>query len=224
MIHFHGTPITPRDQLMNMAGENFCVSAARPDDLSVCLSIGQMILFDNGAFSMKTRGEEVFWGDYYRWLAPNLAPPHLAVIPDVIDGSVEHQRELVQQWPREFGHWGMPVWHLALPIDYLLELCDKFPKVCFGSSGAYWQVGSAAWAARMDEAFNAMHRTGRLNWIHGLRMLGQTTGGWPLASADSTNVARNFKPGCAKCMAKRINAQNPTIWYTPRPLQEGLLI
>ena len=91
---------------------------------------------------------------------------------------------------------------------------DEF---CLGSSEAYWQVGSSAWSARMDETFNALHRTFgvRLPWTHGLRMLAQGTKQWPLSSADSVNVALHHaeQVECAGCMAKRINRQNPpTTW------------
>lgn len=225
MIHYHGTPITPRAQLLRMSGRHFCVSYAHPADLKTCLQIGQSIMLDNGAFSMFTKGKKTNWTDYYRWLAPNLAPPHWAVIPDVIDGGVQEQRELVQQWPSEFGHLGAPVWHLGLSTEWLLELCDRFPKVCFGSAGEYWNVGSPKWCGRMDEAFNLLHRTGRITWIHGLRMLGQLDGGWPLASADSTNVAQNFKirTGCAECMANRVDSTQPALWWEPRAEQAKLL-
>jgi len=225
MIHYHGTPITPAAQIARMAGRHFCVSFARPDNLAHCLRIGQSLMFDNGAFSVFTRGEKPDWPAYYRWLAPLLAPPHWAVIPDVIDGDADAQSALIQQWPREYGHLGVPVWHLALSIDWLLELCDRFPRVCFGSSGAFWKIGAPGWRQRMDEAFNALHRTQRFNtWIHGLRMLGQTDGGWPLASADSTNVAQNHaRTGCAECLANRVDSQNPRLWWNPRDTQLELI-
>ena len=110
-LHYHGTPITPAAQLARMAGEHFCVSFARPDNADVCEAIGQSVLWDNGAFSAYTRGVEVDWADYYKWLEPRLYHPHRAVIPDVIDGDVEQQREQIQEWPmpRELS-W--PVWHL----------------------------------------------------------------------------------------------------------------
>lgn len=210
MIHYHGTPITPQEQLLRMAGRHFCVSYARPDNVKTCLEIGQSVMFDNGAFSAYTRGANFDEPGYYAWLEDKLAHPHWAVVPDVIDGSVEQQRELAGRWP--FSRFlAAPVWHLGLPIDYLLELCDWWPRVCFGSSGAYWKVGAPEWRARMDEAFDALARTGRAPWIHGLRMLSQTEGGWPLASADSTNVGRNFKRdgGCAECKAAQIDARQP---------------
>lgn len=223
MIHYHGTPITPNEQLARMAGRHFCIPFPRPDNLATCLRIGQSLMFDNGAYSAFTRGEKLDTVAYYRWLSEILAPPHWCVIPDVIDADVAQQRAMIQQWPAEYGHLGAPVWHLALPIDWLLELCDRFPRVCLGSSGAFWNVGSSAWAGRMDEAFNALHKSGRLTWIHGLRMLGQVDGGWPLASADSTNVAQNYnRAGCANCLAHRLDMQNPALWWRPRPLQMEL--
>lgn len=224
-MHYHGTPISPREQLLRMAGRNFCVSKARPDDLKPCLLIAQSIMFDNGAFSAKTRGEELDEPALYAWLEPMLAPPHWAVVPDVIDGSVEQQRELALRWPfrRDLG---APVWHLGLPIDYLLELCEAWPRVCLGSAGEFWEIGTPRWCARMDEAFNALVRRHRvLPWIHGLRMLGQTDGGWPLASADSTNVGQNFKRdgGCAECKAAKLDAQQPAPSWSPRMVQGPLL-
>jgi hypothetical protein len=56
LIHYHGTPITPRAQLERMGGRCFCVSFADPRDTAVCLRIGQSVMFDNGAFSAFTKG------------------------------------------------------------------------------------------------------------------------------------------------------------------------
>lgn len=205
-IHFHGTPITPRAQLERMAGEHFCVSFARPDDAESCLKIGQSVLWDNGAFSLYTRGEPLDVAALYAWLESRLHHPHRAVVPDVIGGGVAEQRKLAASWPfpRDLG-W--PVWHLDKPLDYLSELADGWPGLCLGSAGPYWQVGSVLWAQRMDEAFEHLSRRGRLPWVHGLRMLGQVGGRWPLASADSTNVAQNWQRdgGCARCKALSID-------------------
>jgi hypothetical protein len=214
VIHYHGTPITPREQLLRMAGRHFCVSFARPDDLACCVQIGQSVMFDNGAFSAFTRGEPFNEKGYLAWLDPVLEHPHWAIIPDVIDGTVEQQRDMVARWPH--GTFGAPVWHLGLSLDYLLELADAWPRICFGSTARYWDVGGDAWCARMDEAFNALEkRHRRLPWVHGLRMLGQVGECWPLASADSTNVAQNFKrnTGCAECNAETIDRiQCPAKW------------
>lgn len=60
-LHYHGTPITPRSQLLKMSGRNFCVSFVEPRDLGVCLDIGQSVMLDNGAFSAFTRGVKPDW-------------------------------------------------------------------------------------------------------------------------------------------------------------------
>lgn len=217
--------MTPRAQLMTMKGRNFCVSYFEPRDADVCLQLGQSVMWDNGAFSVKTRGLEFDRDGFYAWVEPKLAHPHWAVVPDVIDGTVDEQRAMVKTWPFRKS-LGLPVWHLGLPINYLLELCDQWERVCFGSTAQYWDIGSSDWCRRMDEAFNALARTfgAQLPWVHGLRMLGQSSGPWPLASADSVNVARNFKDygKCPDCVAMRIDSTNPPRQWTERPLQEQL--
>lgn len=208
-----------------MGGKHFCVSYARPDSLARCKRLAQSLMLDNGAFSCKTLGKEFDLPGFYAWAEEHLAHPHWAVVPDVIDGTEQQQRDMVKTWPfrREFG---IPVWHLGMPIPYLLELCDTWGRVCFGSAGEYWQIGTGKWAHRMDEAFNALVRTfgQHLPWVHGLRMLGQSDGPWPLASADSTNVALHHSEGviCAGCMAKRIDSTNPPSRWNARQLQETL--
>lgn len=217
MIHYHGTPLTPKAALLEMSGRHFCVSYARPDDLEDCLRIGQSVMLDNGAFSAFTRGQKLDVDGYYDWLDEHLAHPHWAVIPDVIDGDEQAQRELIATWrfPKELS---APVWHLGLSIDWLLELASEWPRICLGSSGDYWQVGSQAWCGRMDEAYEAMtSRFRHLPWVHGMRMLGQADGRWPLASADSTNVARNYKRNneAPDAMAARIDRLQPVRrWQT----------
>jgi hypothetical protein len=205
-----------------MVGRHFCISFAHPRDLTTCLQIGQSVMMDNGAFSAFTKGIPFDEAGYYAWLEPVLGHPHWAVIPDVIGGDEEQQRLMVKRWP--FKKLGLPVWHLALSIDYLLELCDQWPRVCFGSSAEYWNVGSPKWCGRMDEAFNALaKRYAKLPWIHGLRMLGQTDR-WPLASADSTNVAQNFwKSGCAECKASGIDGTQPPATWEQSPIQQAML-
>lgn len=207
-VHYHGTPITPAAQLARMAGEHFCVSFYRPDNADVCEAIGQSVLWDNGAFSHWTRGGAVDEPSLYAWLEPRLYHPHRAVVLDVIDEPVEVQRASLERWPfpRELS-W--PVWHLDKPLDYLAELSDGWPAVCLGSAGDYAEIGTTAWTRKMDDAFGFLARRGRLPWLHGLRMLGQVKG-WPLASADSTNVAQNFlrDTGCAYCKARQLNGMN----------------
>lgn len=224
-IHYHGTPITPRSEMLRMAGKNFCVSFAAPGDADWCLMHGQSVMWDSGAYSARTREATVDWGKYYEWLGPRLGHPHWAVIPDLIDGSVDDQRRLVSEWP--FDSWlGAPVWHMGLSVEYLIELAAEWPRICFGSSQQYWQVGSDLWCRRADEAFNALVKRGPLPWVHMLRGLALCGDRWPFASADSVNVARNFKnigsETCPERMARRIDAvQNPIKW-SRRAEQRGL--
>jgi hypothetical protein len=222
VIHYHGTPITPREQLLRMVGRNFCISMAAPADLKTCLQIGQSLMFDSGAFSAFTRGVKVDWDDYFAWLEPMLEHPHWAVMPDVIGGDHLQQDELLRQWPFR-KEMGAPVWHLNLPLGWLLQLAELYPRICIGSSGEYWEVGRPKWCGRMDQAFNLLAINGLKPWVHGLRMLGQIDGGWPLASADSTNVAQNHnRHGCANCMAEVIDAQQPVLKWKTRAEQENL--
>jgi len=226
MIHYHGTPITPRAQLLQMAGRHFCVSYFKPQDLKTCLTIGQSVMLDNGAYSSYTKKVPMDAAGYYRWLEPVLAPPHWGVVPDAIGGSIEEQHYYLARFPAHtFGYKNISaVWHLHLPFSHLFFLVNAYPKVCLGSSGAYWKVGSAQWCARMDETFNALVKHfGKVPYLHGMRMLGQHSGDWPLASADSTNVARNFKrnTGNAEHMAAGIDAKQPAQNWTKKQLQKG---
>ncbi len=222
MIHYHGTPLTPRSEMLKMAGKHFCVSFARPDDADWCLSNGQSVMYDCGSFSVFTRGEQFDEDGYLKWLEPRLCHPHWAVVTDMIGGTEEQQREMIARWPFP-RHLSAPVWHMGLSIDWLLELSGDWPRICFGSSAAYWQVGSAAWERRCDAAWNALETRGLRPWVHMLRGLALSGDRWPFASADSTNVARNFKnePVCPERMARRIDSiQTPPRWHMRAEQQE----
>ena len=224
MIHYHGTPLTPRSELMTMAGEHFCVSFWTPTDINVCMSIGQSVMLDNGAFSAFTNKIPFDKKGFTKWVEQYLGHPHWAVIPDVIDGPIEDQRAMRKEWPHP-KELSAPVWHMGLPVDYLLELADEYPKVCIGSTAQYWQIKSPAWCARMDEAFNALCKRKHLPWIHGLRMLDLGGSEYPLASADSVNVARNYKDTKTPptLMATKINSRNTPITWQERATQCSLL-
>lgn len=224
MIHYHGTPLTPRRELLKMAGKHFCVSFAHGNDADWCLAHGQSVMWDNGAFSLFTQGRAVDWPKFYAWVEPRLGHPHWAVIPDVIDGGEAENDALLQQWPHP-RPLSAPVWHMHEPIRRLLRLADEWPRVCFGSSGAYWQVGSATWERRADEAFNALAaRHSTLPWVHMLRGLSLCGDRWPFASADSVNVARNFKDTntCPERMARVIDGRQCPIRWDGRAVQADI--
>ena len=216
MIHYHGTPLTPRSELLKLAGKHFCVSYADYRDSGFCLSSAQSIMWDNGAFTYHTQGVKPDWSEYYNWLESRLGHPHWAVIPDVIDGTADGNTALIKQWPHEFDCAAV-VWHLHEPLEHLGTLLDfGAAKICFGSSRQFWQIGSDRWERRMDEAFNWLHKRGSLPWVHMLRGLALSGDRWPFASADSVNVARNYKDTniCPERMARRIDAvQCPITWH-----------
>lgn len=223
MIHYHGTPLTPRSELLKMAGKHFCVSFAHPSDADWCMTHGQSVMWDNGAFSAFTRGAKFDPAAYAAWVESRLGHPHWAVVPDVIDGDEVAQREMIAAWPhpRELS---APVWHMGLSLDWLSELASEWPRICFGSTAQYWQVGSASWERRCDAAWNVLERRGLRPWVHMLRGLALAGDRWPFASADSVNVARNFKDSstCPERMARRIDAVQCPIKWTMRAEQECL--
>lgn len=224
MIHYHGLPLTPRIELQRLAGKCFCVSFANPNDADWALAYGQSVMWDNGAFSAFTQGKPLDPLAFAKWVEPRLGHPHWAVIPDVIGGSVDEQRELIAGWPHD-RQFSAPVWHLDEPISWLMELIAEWPKVCFGSAGAYWQVGSEAWERRADEAWNAIAKSGCSPWVHMLRGMDLAGDRWPFASVDSANVARNFKTRgvCPERMARNIDARQSPIKWLQRAQQLALL-
>ena len=169
MIHYHGTPITPRTVLHSLAGRCFCVSHASPTDAKCCHEIGQSVMLDNGAFSAWRSGRSVDWNGYYEWCAKWLDyRTTWAVIPDVIDGDGPDNDALLAQWPH--GTRGAPVWHMHEPIRRLRRLAEIWPRICIGSSGEYATVGDARWHGRMVLAMNELCGDGPAQvWLHMLR-------------------------------------------------------
>ena len=229
MIHYHGTPLTPRSSLIKMAGKHFCVSFARPDDAEWCLANGQSVMLDNGAFSTRNKPPAPTTKDFAEWVEPYLGHPHWAVVPDVIGGDENAQREAAKGWPHR-KELSAPVWHMGLSINWLLELADQWPRICFGSSHHFWQVGSEAWARQADLAFNEMTKRGLAPWVHMLRGLSLAGDIWPFASADSCNVALNFKGDsrtdkaavCPERMARNIDARQCPVRWAIKPTQTNL--
>ena len=212
MIHYHGTPISKRNpHLEKLMGKHFCVSYAFPHDQYWCIENAQSIMWDNGAFTTYTKGKDFNVEGYMDWLNDKLYAANWAVVPDVIGGSVEEQENLAGKW-RYPDHLSCYVWHMDLPLTYLEKLLDNYPKVAFGSSGEYWNVGSDSWSRRADKAFEVVEKVGNRNWIHMMRGLRLSGKRWPFASADSTNIARNHNGSkrsprkCTKEMADRIDS------------------
>lgn len=196
MIHYHGTPITPNSALYQLAGRNFCVSFARPDQVKQCHEIGQSVMLDNGAFSAWRRGLAVDWVAYQAWCRKWLVSHTTwCVIPDVIEGSEEDNNRMLTEWFAAMGDFkqAAPVWHVHESWDRLERLLNGFERVCFGSSGEYAVLGTHKWHARISDAFDIVCRgSGKPRaWIHMLRGMAMTRQDYPFASVDSTDIARN---------------------------------
>jgi hypothetical protein len=215
-IHYHGTPISPRRVLYELAGRSFCASFAAPDDVAVCHQIGQSVMLDNGAFSAWRAGKPTDWPGYYRWCEQWLdCWTTWAVIPDVIGGGPEENDKLLLQWPH--AERGAPVWHTDEPLDRLARLCDDWQRVCIGSSAQH-PPGTTAWHRVMDKAMNRVCGNGRAPcWIHMLRGMAVAGCGYPFASVDSTDIGRNHHlphRDAAKMAARWDAVQAPGTWAT----------
>jgi hypothetical protein len=199
VIHYHGTPLGGKREDVGkfFAGRHALIPWQRPEDLGVCLEVCQTVIADNSAFSAWKSGKPIAdWGPYYDWIRSFCRHPAFrwAIIPDVIDGNESANNVLLNQWPRDLKNYGVPVWHLHESLDRLKFLADCYPVVCLGSSGQWATVGTRGWHARMGEAMSAICDAGGLPCckLHGLRMLDPAIfHSYPLASADSTNVAQN---------------------------------
>ena len=207
----HGTPITPKHLLQQMRGASFCVSYFAPaqlEDVIPLLGPDSVLLLDNGAFSAWRKGltlDEAYWDGYWSWAKAILdrVPQAVAVIPDVIGGTVEENIRHYHECPETMWDYQdrlMIVWHLNEPLSYLRWMLESgFGNIAFGSAGEFSSVGTAAWDARIDEAFalideltlDLAHGIARPR-VHMMRGLGQMRRGrHPFTTADSTNIARN---------------------------------
>lgn len=200
MIHYHGTPIggARRDVARFLLGRHALVSFYRPDDLPAVMDCCQSFVLDNGAFSHWKAGRgEIDFRAYQEWVESVCHHPAYdwCLIPDIIDGSEEQNRQLVLKWMEtESRTHGVPVWHLHDSLDYLDWLVSQFSRVALGSSGQWSIPGTIAWWQRMSDAMQVTcDGSGRPRTkLHGLRMLNPDVfTRLPLASADSTNAAVN---------------------------------
>jgi hypothetical protein len=223
MLHYHGTPITPAAVLYSLAGNCFCVSHMRPDQVRQVHEIGQSVLLDNGAYSKWKSKKSVDWPAYYEWADLWLSyPTTWAIIPDEIEGGSQEQDALIREWPH--GERGAPVWHMDESLERLWRLADEWPRVCIGANGEYAKILSAPFCRRMDAAWNGIaNRHQRTPWLHMLRGMQLARREWPFASVDSTDVAQNHnRPrNVARVMADRWNAANgPSSWRGREAFQD----
>lgn len=191
MIHYHGTPITPRAVLESMCPNNFCVSFAEPRDADWCLKNGQSVMFDNGAYSAFTLGKPVNWPDYYDWLADKIFHPHWAVVPDIIGGTADENAGMERGWPYP-KELSAVVYHFGEPLDRLRSMIDDWPRIAIAGSVGTYPPGSDAWVREIDLIWDAITGTGCRPWVHMMRAHAEASvGRWPFASADSASWARH---------------------------------
>ena len=199
MIHYHGTPIggSRQDVARFLVKRHALVPYPRQDDMGVVADTCQSFCLDNGAFSVWKRGEVLDVDGYMSWVDLWCKHPGFdwALIPDVIDGTLQDNDTLIARWvDAGLQTYGTPVWHLHEPIDRLLNLCNGWRTVALGSSGVWSSPGSKDWWARMKEVMSAVCDVeGRPpSKLHGLRMLNPSIfTRLPLSSADSTNAGMN---------------------------------
>jgi len=197
MIHYHGGPITPETcALRAWSGRHAFISWANHDQIDMAASVCQSFALDNGAFTVWKKGDGApHWPDYYTWAEDWRLHPACdwAVIPDVIGGTEAENDALVAEWP--LGLFGVPVWHLNESIDRLVRLAADWPRIALGSAAEFDASRPSAAVRRLRLALAEISdSTGRpLVKLHGLRMLNPAIFTQvPLASAASTNIARNI--------------------------------
>jgi hypothetical protein len=197
MIYFYGGPITPASVAFKvLAGRHAFVSYADYRQVGLVAKVCQSFALDNGAFSLWRAKLPTDWPGFYRWVGDWRRHPgfDFAVVPDVIEGSEEDNDALANEWPFPRHEAGV-VWHTNESIDRLVRLAHEWPRVCIGSSGEHDVSRPAAFLAHTKAALAAIcDAEGRpVCKLHGLRMLNpKIFSELPLASADSTNVARNI--------------------------------
>jgi hypothetical protein len=195
VIHYHGGPIAPDICAYRVWHRRHAfVSFASPRQIKLAASVSQSFAVDNGAYTLWKAGKPTDWPAYYEWCDKWLWHPACdwAVIPDVIEGTEAENDALLGQWP--FGHRGVPVWHLNESPARLERLAGDWPRVALGSSQE-WDVSvPSRCVERLRDVLPVICRRGQPTVkLHGLRMLShRIITAVPLASADSTTVARNI--------------------------------
>ena len=179
----------------SFAGKHAMVSFAHPEQIELAAEICQSVVLDNGAFSAWKAGQPFDFEGYHDWAAKWVLHPAVdwCVIPDVIDGSEAQNDALLRDWKLPVAV-SVPVYHMHESLERLERLAAEYPRVALGSSGEFAMVGTEEWWLRIADMMDVVcDSEGRPRVkLHGLRMLDPGVfSKLPLASADSTNVARN---------------------------------
>lgn len=167
MIHYHGTPITPRSVAIEMLRRRHgLVSYAHPEQMGIVAEVCQSFVLDNGAFTYWKQGGSINVELYANWVKKWWKHPgfDFCLIPDVIGGTEAENEAMFASWfsvrmPLRDSRC-VPVWHMHESIDRLKRLCRELPRVALGSSGQWATPGTADWWDRMGEAMDSIPRAG----------------------------------------------------------------
>jgi len=237
MIHYHGGPLAcPNEQVARILhGKHACVSYAVRSQLPIVQEFCQSWMLDNGAYSFWNSGKSVNWEKYYQFIE-DLKDPSLDfwIIPDVIGGTEQQNNDLIRNCPLRGG---TPVWHFDESLEKLSWLAEEFPRICIGTTEGLNPNTEKYWE-RMNQAMDCLCVDGKISIkVHGLRCLNpEIFTKVPLASADSTMVARNmtipkwesvaFKPNSlitrAVVLMDRIESFNAPKTWSGGPVQLSL--
>lgn len=200
MIHYHGGPITPDTcAIKAWKSRHAFISFAHSKQINLASEICQSFALDNGAFTFWKTGKDINWTSYYDFIAKWKNHPRFdfAIIPDVIDGGEQANDDLLECWPHSMS--GVPVWHMNESDERFVRLCNQYPRVAIGSCGEYDVKNPRKALMKLRDIIR--HVVDEYGYpickLHGLRMLNKSIFQYiPLASADSTNVARNIGLDC----------------------------
>jgi len=201
----HGTPITPRAGLEQLAGKSFCVSFADARDLDACIRLQDpkgMLMLDNGAFTHWRQGKgQIDRVAYFAWAnaAQARCSVAVAVVPDVIEGSEEANWMEAAYAVRQESRYPerlMFVWHMNDSLEQLERAARLFNFIAIGSCAQFdVQRNRKAYIARLRQANATLNYVasfhGRRPWVHLMRGLAVYSAAIRFDSADSSNVARN---------------------------------
>jgi len=145
MIHYHGTPFSGSEAVMAsaLAGRHALVSFKTPAPINIVSEVCQSFVLDNGAFSFWRSGKTpVNWAKYYDWVDKWHRHPAFdwALIPDVIDGDLETNKNLINQFPYP-DHVGVPVWHMHEPVSWLAELGEPISNNSIALLNSFYSPG-----------------------------------------------------------------------------------
>lgn len=235
-ICYIGTPVTPEPMLWTLAGRAFCLTYynRRTFSLPKMQMLSSQMMIDWGGYPAWMAGEVLdfpYRSAYFAWVDPLLDDPNTwAVIPDIIGSGTQELDALILEWPHGRER-GAPVYHLDAGMmqhpDRMLRLLDEFPRVCIGWEEKDLPILGEDHQRCMDHLWNEIakrhKRTPVVHHFRGTQMAGER---WPLASVDSTNIARNHhRPqNCAEDMANRADAANcPSVWTGREIIEPGQL-